>query len=164
MFWPQVLHYIPRGRGVQLWPKHSVWQVTAGSKHEPMTNVSTWGGPRIQYMAFDSMYSILFISYNFFMYFISKMKNLRGDRGAFLIMFTVSGRVINELVELTCAINFSLLFRFVAPLEKKHKRQCFYGGWREEERRKERDRGRRYFNKNNSAFNLHLIITTPHPE
>lgn len=29
-------------------------------------------------------------------------------------MFTVSGRVINELVELTCAINFSLLFRFEA--------------------------------------------------
>lgn len=33
-------------------------------------------------------------------------------------MFTVSGRVINELVELTCAINFSLLFRFEARAQK----------------------------------------------
>lgn len=33
-------------------------------------------------------------------------------------MFTVSGRVINELVELTCAINFSLLFRFEARVQK----------------------------------------------
>lgn len=33
-------------------------------------------------------------------------------------MFTVSGRVINELVELTCAINFSLLFRFESRAQK----------------------------------------------
>lgn len=37
-------------------------------------------------------------------------------------MFTVSGRVINELVELTCAINFSLLFRFEARAQKKKER------------------------------------------
>lgn len=33
-------------------------------------------------------------------------------------MFTVSGRVINELVELPCAINFSLLFRFESRAQK----------------------------------------------
>lgn len=38
-------------------------------------------------------------------------------------MFTVSGRVINELVELTCAINFSLLFRFEARAQNRKKRE-----------------------------------------
>lgn len=33
-------------------------------------------------------------------------------------MFTVIGRVINEPVELTCAINFSLLFRFESRAQK----------------------------------------------
>lgn len=43
-------------------------------------------------------------------------------------MFTVSRRVINELVELTCAINFSLLF-FVSSLgRKKQSSLSFHGG------------------------------------
>lgn len=70
------------------------------------------------------------------------MKNLRGDRGAFLIMFTVSGRVINELVELTCAINFSLLFRFVAPLEEKKTQEAMLLWWMEGRGKKERERDR----------------------
>lgn len=45
-------------------------------------------------------------------------------------MFTVSGRVINELAELTCAINFSLLFRFEAQAQKA-KQPSLHGGWRE---------------------------------
>lgn len=40
-------------------------------------------------------------------------------------MFTVSGRVINELVELTCAINFSLLFRFEARALKSKTAEAF---------------------------------------
>ncbi len=40
-------------------------------------------------------------------------------------MFTVSGRVINELVELTCAINFSLLFRFEARAQKSKTAEAF---------------------------------------
>lgn len=50
-------------------------------------------------------------------------------------MFTVSGRVINELVELTCAINFSLLFRFEARAQKKTKKEtaeAFMEGKRKE--------------------------------
>lgn len=56
-------------------------------------------------------------------------------------MFTVSGRVINELVELTCAINFSLLFRFEARAQKKKKRnsRSFHGGWREGKRKGKRE-------------------------
>lgn len=47
-------------------------------------------------------------------------------------MFTVSGRVINELVELTCAINFSLLFSFrELGREKAKQPKLFHGGWRE---------------------------------
>lgn len=53
-------------------------------------------------------------------------------------MFTVSRRVINELVELTCAINFSLLF-FVSSLGRSS--LSFHG------RRREHDSG-------NGAFNL----------
>lgn len=46
-------------------------------------------------------------------------------------MFTVSRRVINELAELTCAINFSLLFfPFVAAMEVKSKTLSW---WMEEE-------------------------------
>lgn len=47
-------------------------------------------------------------------------------------MFTVSGRVINEPLELTCAINFSLLFRFVARAEKakQPKPSWWMVGWR----------------------------------
>lgn len=49
-------------------------------------------------------------------------------------MFTVSGRVINELVELTCAINFSLLFRFEARAQNKKKEtaEAFMEGKRKE--------------------------------
>lgn len=54
-------------------------------------------------------------------------------------MFTVSGRVINELVELTCAINFSLLFRFEARAQKaKQPKLSWWMEGRERERRKER--------------------------
>lgn len=62
--------------------------------------------------------------------FISKWK-LKTRYGGFLIMFTVSGRVINELVELTCAINFSLLFRFEARAQKSKTAEAFMVGWRE---------------------------------
>lgn len=43
-------------------------------------------------------------------------------------MFTVSGRVINELVELTCAINFSLLFRFEARAQNRKKKRAKQAG------------------------------------
>lgn len=55
-------------------------------------------------------------------------------------MFTVSGRVINELVELTCAINFSLLFRFEARAQKSKTAEAFMvdgGKGKRGERRKE---------------------------
>lgn len=57
-------------------------------------------------------------------------------------MFTVSGRVINELVELTCAINFSLLFRFESRAQKSKTATAFMvdgGNGREEKEGKERE-------------------------
>lgn len=67
-------------------------------------------------------------------------------------MFTVSGRVINELVELTCAINFSLLFRFEARAQKA--KQPKLSWWMEGREGKERkERGREHLN-NNIASNL----------
>lgn len=47
-------------------------------------------------------------------------------------MFTVSGRVINELAELTCAINFSLLFPFRVPGAKRQNSRGFNAGWRQQ--------------------------------
>lgn len=43
-------------------------------------------------------------------------------------MFTVSRRVINELVELTCAINFSLLFSFLVSGAKSRAASAFMVG------------------------------------
>lgn len=62
-------------------------------------------------------------------------------------MFTVSGRVINELVELTCAINFSLLFRFEARAQKSKTAEAFMvdGG---------KGKGREEHLNNNIASNL----------
>lgn len=64
-------------------------------------------------------------------------------------MFTVSGRVINELVELTCAVNLSLLFRFEARAQKA--KQPKLSWWMEGRGGKERER--EHLN-NNIASNL----------
>ena len=76
-------------------------------------------------------------------------------------MFTVSGRVINELVELTCAINFSLLFRFEARAPKKNTEEAKQPklsrrmeGKRKKEMRKERKMEHFNINNNNTASNL----------
>lgn len=65
-------------------------------------------------------------------------------------MFTVIGRVINELAEFTCAINFSLLFRLEARAQKGKAAEL---SWRME-RREGRKGGKREHLNNNIDSNL----------